>query len=173
MFLELIATFVAGIAAAGGIMLLNKVVRGRLPRWLTPVVAGLAMLAATISSEYGWFDRTANNMPDGFEVAKKVEDRAFYRPWTYAFPYVSRFMAVDTLSIRTNDAFEGQHMVEVAFFGRWAPVQLVPMLIDCPTAQQAELGGAEFGADGGIENANWAPLATDDGLYKIVCGGTA
>lgn len=174
MFLELIATLVAGIAAAGGIMVINMILGKRLPKWLIPVAAGGAMLAATISSEYGWFARTESQLPDGFVVAKKVEDRAIYRPWTYAFPYVSRFMAVDTGSTRKNDAFEGQVMVEVAFFGRWQPAQILPLLLDCPGKRQAQLGrGVEFDAAGAIANANWAPLSQDDALYQIVCEGTA
>jgi len=174
MFLELIATFVAGISAAGGVMLLNKVLRGRLPRWLVPVVAGLAMLTATISSEYGWYDRTSAQMPDGFKVAKTVENRAIYRPWTYAFPYVSRFMAVDTLSIRENDAFEGQYMVDVAFFGRWSAVQLLPVLIDCANNRHAQLGGGvTFGENGEVKDAKWTPLTQEEGLYQIICEGTA
>ena len=33
MFVELIAAFVAGIAAAGVVMLVNRLLGGRLPRW--------------------------------------------------------------------------------------------------------------------------------------------
>ena len=37
MFLELIAVIFAGIAAAGVVMLLNRTLKGRLPRWMAPV----------------------------------------------------------------------------------------------------------------------------------------
>ncbi|MCG7491923.1 hypothetical protein [Thalassobius sp. Cn5-15] len=172
MFLELIATFVAGLAAAGGMLLLNKILRGRLPRWLTPVMAGLVMIITTISSEYSWYDRTVSTLPEGLVVAKKVENRAFYRPWTYPFPYVSRFMAVDTQSVRTHAAFEGQNMVDLAFFGRWQPVQLRPVLVDCTHARQAALGAdAAFSEAGEIENVTWVDLDRGEGLYQIVCEG--
>ena len=108
MFLELIATFIAGFAGAGAVMLINRILGGRLPRWLTPVAAGGAMLAATIANEYGWYECTVETMPEGMEVATAVEERAFYRPWTYLVPYTSRFIAVDTASVRTNDALPGQ-----------------------------------------------------------------
>lgn len=175
MFFELIATFVAGLAAAGGVMLLNKILRGRLPRWLMPVVAGLTMIATTISSEYSWYDRTATNMPEGLVVVKKVENRVFYRPWTYAFPYVSRFMAVDGPSVRTNSAHEGMVMVDIAVFGRWQPVQVVPVLLDCVGARQAPLlagsSDADWTAAETVAQANWSILPREDDLYQNVCGG--
>lgn len=76
MFLELIATFIAGFAAAGVMMLVNRMSGGRLPRWLVPVVAGLAMIGTTIASEYNWFDRTRGTLPNGFEVVTFVETSA-------------------------------------------------------------------------------------------------
>ena len=40
MFWELIATLMAGFAAAGVVLLLNKILRGRLPKWAMPIAAG-------------------------------------------------------------------------------------------------------------------------------------
>ena len=45
MFLELLAVIFAGFAGAGAMLLLTRVTR--LPKWLIPVGAGAAMLAAT------------------------------------------------------------------------------------------------------------------------------
>ncbi|MEP0154063.1 MAG: hypothetical protein ABJE81_05245, partial [Pseudophaeobacter sp.] len=58
MFLELIAVIFAGIAVAGVVMLVNNVTGARLPRWLAPVAAGLAMIGVTVTSEYSWYSRT-------------------------------------------------------------------------------------------------------------------
>lgn len=172
MFLELIATLFAGLAAAGVAMALNKGLGGRLPKWMVPVAAGLAMIAATISSEYSWFERTKNGLPEGLEVARAVESKAIYRPWSYMFPYVDRFMAVDLASLRTNENISGQHMVDLAFFGRWRAVQVLPVVVDCVNHRQAQLGsGATFGDDGSIVDAKWAPLDPEDAVHKIICGG--
>ncbi|MEO1190053.1 MAG: hypothetical protein AAFW60_13380, partial [Pseudomonadota bacterium] len=69
MIFELIAVVVAGFAGAGVALLLNKVVGGRLPRWIIPIAAGLAMFATTIAHDYCWYERTAASLPDGLEVA--------------------------------------------------------------------------------------------------------
>ena len=84
-------------------MLVNKATGGRLPRWLAPVAAGLGMIAATITSEYGWFTRTSQTLPEGMTIAQTVEKRAFYQPWTYVTPYIDRFVAVDVGTMQRRD----------------------------------------------------------------------
>ena len=122
MLFELIAAIVAGFAGAGVILMANKLLGGRLPRWLTPAGAGLAMLAMAIVNEYGWYPRTVGGLPEGLEVATTAEDRAIYRPWTYVVPFVTRFLAVDTATMRTNDALPGQR---ISAGTRKPPSQLV------------------------------------------------
>lgn len=170
MFLELIATFVAGIAAAGVVMLLNRMVGRRLPGWFTPVAAGAAMLASTIVSEYGWFARTAAAMPEGVEVAMTVEERSWVRPWTQLWPYVKRFAAVDVATAKRNDAFPDQRLVDLYFFGRWSPVSKAPFLFDCAGGRSAPLAdGAEFGTDGEVTDAAWTAAPPDDPILKLAC----
>ena len=170
MFLELIATVFAGLAVAGVAMLLNKLTGNRLPRWIVPVAAGLGMIGTTIASEYGWYDRTVATLPEGMEVAQTVENQSFYRPWTYARPYIERFVAVDATSLRQNPALPGQRMVDVYYFGRWAPLNKVPVLLDCNGARRASLvDGAEFGADGQVINADWVAVGADDPLVATGC----
>jgi hypothetical protein len=94
-----------------------------IPRWLLPVAAGGAMLAAAISSEYGWYGRVAGQLPETFVVAQTYDERAALRPWTFLVSYTSRFVAVDRGSTRTNPQLPDQRMVDLYFFGRWAPVQ--------------------------------------------------
>jgi hypothetical protein len=163
MFLELIAVFVAGFAGAGVIMLLNKVLGGRLPRWLAPVAAGVAMIATTIASEYGWYGRTAEALPEGFTVASVHEAREFYRPWTYAAPMVDRFIAVDHGTRRTNTETEGLYIADLYFFARWQPVQSVEMMVDCVNHRRADPAGG----DGG--DPVWREAGQDDPIVAAVC----
>ena len=117
MFFELISTIVAGVAAGLFVWAVNRTLKGRFPKWLVPVAAGAAMLLATISSEYGWYDRTVATMPEGMVVAQTVEERTFYRPWTYMRPFVSRFVAVDlatALSIFTENGAAALKLADVA-----------------------------------------------------------
>ncbi len=171
MFLELIGTIFAGFAFAGVVMILNKLTGGRLPRWSAPVAAGLGMIGVTIASEYSWYDRTRENLPDGLAIIQEVESQAFYRPWTYAVPFVDRFAAIDTVSVRTNDQVPDERLVDLYFFGRWAPVSKLPVAVDCAGNRRANLAdGAEFADDGRLLNADWIAAGTGDPIIEATCG---
>lgn len=171
MFLELIGTVFAGVAFAGVVMVLNKLSGGRLPRWAAPVAAGLGMITMTIVSEYSWYDRTRDTLPGSLEIIQEVESRAFYRPWTYAVPFVDRFAAIDTVSVRTNEQVPDQRLVDLYFFGRWAPVSKLPVAVNCAENRRANLAdGAEFGDDGRLLNADWITAGTDDPVIEATCG---
>ncbi|MGI9369457.1 MAG: hypothetical protein ACR2O2_11540 [Ruegeria sp.] len=171
MFLELIGTIFAGFAVAGIVMILNKLTGGRLPRWAAPVGAGLGMIGVSIASEYSWYDRTREALPDGLAVVQEVESQAFYRPWTYAFPFVDRFAAVDTVSVRTNEKVPEQRLIDLYFFGRWAPVSKMPIAVDCAGNRRANLSdGAEFADDGSVSNAGWVQVDARDPVIETTCG---
>lgn len=173
MFFELIGTIMAGAAMALIIWALNRVLKGRLPSWMIPVGAGLAMIVATISSEYGWYNRTAAAMPAGMVVAETVEEQAFYRPWTYARPFVTRFVAVDQASVRTHPDQPDQRIVDLVFYGRWSRTAKVPMLFDCAGAQRADIvDGITFGNGGEVTNAEWIKMAADDPVLTAACART-
>ena len=170
MFFELIGTIVAGAAVALLVWAINRALGGRLPKWLMPASAGVAMILATISSEYSWFDRSVGNMPEGFVVATTVEETAFFRPWTYVAPYVTRYVAVDQASIRTNEAQPGQRIVDLVFYGRWARTAKVPMLFDCAGARRADIvDGIEFGENGAVVNASWITVDQADPVLTAAC----
>ncbi len=170
MIFELIGTVMAGVAAALLMWAINRTFKGRLPKWLIPACAGLAMLAATISSEYSWYTRTAATMPEGMVVAQTVEETAFYRPWTYAAPFVSRYVAVDRISMRTHPAHPDQRIVDLVFYGRWTRTAKVPMLFDCAQNRRADVvDGITFGAGGEVVDATWFALDANDPLLRTAC----
>ncbi len=171
MFLELIGTIFAGFAFAGIVLVLNKLTGGRLPRWATPVAAGLGMIGMTIASEYSWYDRTRETLPESVSIIQEVESRAIYRPWTYAVPFVDRFAAIDTDSVRKNEQVPDERLVELYFFGRWAPVSKVPVVVNCAENLRANLAdGTEFGDDGRVLNADWIKAGTGDPIIEATCG---
>ena len=170
MFFELIGTIVAGAAAALLMWALNRTLKGRLPKWLIPASAGAAMLAATITSEYSWYDRTVATMPEGMVVAQTVEETAFYRPWTYAAPFISRYVAVDQQSTRTHPNQPDHRLVDLVFYGRWTRTAKVPMLFDCAENRRADVvDGITFGNDGAVTDAQWFPLPPTDPLLRTAC----
>ncbi|GAD57223.1 hypothetical protein [Limimaricola cinnabarinus] len=172
MFLELLGVVLAGVTGALVVYAANRATGGRLPRWLMPAVAGLAMIAATISLEYSWYGRTVAALPEGIVVADKVEERAAFRPWTYLVPYVDRFVAVDRTSLRTNPDRPDERIATMYFFGRWAPLRRVPVAFDCAGNRRAALvEGADIGTDGAIEGADWTQAPPDDPLLLVACAG--
>lgn len=171
MFFELIGTIVAGVATGLLIWAINRtLLKGRLPQWLVPVSAGAAMLLATISSEYSWFNRAQSNMPEGFVVAQTVQESQYYRPWTYIKPYVSRFIAVDQGGARTHPSQPDKRIVNLVIYGRWARTARVPVLFDCAGNARADLAdGVDFGADGEIINVVWQKMDVDEPLLQAAC----
>jgi hypothetical protein len=169
MLFELIAVVLAGVAAGGTVLVLRRAAPG-LPRWLVPVVAGGAMIAAAVSLEYSWFGRTVASLPEGLDVAMTHENSAPWRPWTYAAPYVDRFVAVDQGTARTNDAVQGQRMVDIYVFGRWSPVQRLQAVFDCRAGRRADMvPGVTMGEDGALQGATWHETGLDDPLTSSVC----
>jgi hypothetical protein len=165
MFLELIAVFVAGFAGAGVALMLVRGTGGRLPQWSVPVAAGGAMLAAAISSEYSWYARTAGNLPDGLEVAQSVTSSAPWRPWTYVVPMTDRFVAVDTVSMRSNARDDGLFLADLYFFARWRPVTSVEVMVDCATGRRADP------ALGDGSPPVWRDAGADDPVVATLCAG--
>lgn len=172
MLFELISTVIAGIAGAGFMMLLNRTFRGRFPRWLIPAAAGCAMVAATISNEYGWYDRTVANFPDRLAVAETVENKAFFRPWTYVKPFVDRFMAVDLDSVTPIAGTQGVVAVDLLLFGRWQQAQKVQAVFDCANHRQSQRpADMTVTAEGELPGAIWHPIEADKPVMGLVCGG--
>lgn len=170
MFLELIGVIFAGIAAAGVVMLLGKLLGGRLPRWLAPVVAGLAMIGVTIASEYGWYSRTSAPLPEGVVVAETVENRSLYRPWTYMVPYIDRFAALDVATMKTHADHPQIYLADIYFFGRWAAVQKLPVWLDCAGARRALAATTPDFAGGLPKDLDWVSPGADDGILATACG---
>lgn len=170
MIFELIGTIAAGFAAAGVAMAINHLIGKRLPRWIVPVAAGLAMISFTIFNEYTWFQRTSASLPQGVEVAHKVTDTAIYRPWTYLWPYVDRFIAVDRASLRENQSAPNQRMLDLIVYGRWTTAKRLKAVFDCNTGKRADLSDAvKFTEGGGLKGVVWHETGLEHPLTKAAC----
>jgi hypothetical protein len=171
MFLELIATFFVGFGAAGTVLILNKVTRGKLSMALVPLSAGAAMIAFTIWSEYSWYPRTVSQLPEGVEIVSTSESKALYRPWTYVTPYVDRFAAVDVPRLQRNENVPAQVIVPMYFMGRWSPGAEVPVVVDCVESKRAPLSeGIQFDDTGAVLSTAWIDVHSADPLLAAVCG---
>lgn len=169
MFLELIATFAAGFGAAGLVLCINIITRGRLlPKWVMPVAAGAAMIGMAIWSEMTWAERTQQNFPDGVVVVEEISVSAWWRPWTYVTPQTTRMMAVDLPSIRQNEVNEAVVLVDVILFARWQAPSALPVFVDCANDKRAAVSEAAL-AD--LSKAVWLDIPAGNALLSTVCAG--
>lgn len=111
MIWHLIATFSAGLGAAGIAFLLRSLSRQKLPKWIIPAFAGLGMLAYQIYFEYNWFEHQASRQPQGAVVVSSQKGEMFWRPWTYFYPMTTAFTVVDSNSLQVRE-IKGLTLVE-------------------------------------------------------------
>lgn len=170
MALELIAAIFAAFSMWGIGMGLVKLSRGHLPKWLPPLFAGVGLLGFAVWSEYDWFGRQTRDLPEGVVVVWTASDPTPLRPWTFLFPYTSRFAAVDQRAIVAHPTASGLVMARVYSFGRWQPVRDGMMVFDCKANRQVPVReGMEIDAAGTLIGAEWIEVDADDGYQSAVC----
>lgn len=170
MIWEFIGAIVVAIGAGGAMHLLGRITGGRLPVWSVPAGAGLGMIAFVVYMEYTWAGRIVAQMPEEATVASMNRSTAWFRPWTYIWPYTNRMIVVDHRFDRRNPAFPDLVVTRLVLLGRWEPGRPVPVLFDCVQGRRADLReDVVFADDGTIEGASWIQLAPDDPLVRAVC----
>lgn len=171
MFITLIGTIAAGFMGAGFVLILRFLLKERVPKWAIPIAAGAFMLAATISSEYGWFPNASASLPEGVEVVATREAQAFWRPWTYVTPFVDSFMAMDRETVLINPENGDQRLVDLYLFTRWRATTQLQLAVDCAAGARAEPGEAvDLDDNGWPAGVIWRQVAEDDALLTAACG---
>ena len=170
MFLGYVGAIVGGISLAALLLVVSKTFRLKLPGWMYPAAAGLGMISLTIYTEYSWFDRTREQLPQDVEVVEAFEHSAVYRPWTYLVPMIDRFMAVDHTSARLNEAVDNVVLIDVYLLERFTPVLIATQFIHCETGERMLLGEDSVLDDNGLPlDEAWRPLGLDDPIVTSVC----
>lgn len=170
MFFSLISTIVLGIAVAGSMMLVNHLAGGRLPRWLAPAAAGIAMLVYTIWTDYDWSARVARGLPGGLEVIETYETSNLLQPWTLVKPRINRMVALDRPSIEANANAPRYRKASLYLFARYQPPRELRQIYDCETGRRIDLLPSETVDPTEIPEAAWEKLV-DDPIAREVCGG--
>ena len=174
MLLEFIGAIVVAIGAGGAMHLLGRLTGGRLPGWAVPAGAGLGMIVFVIYMEYTWAGRIVEQLPDEVTVASRNEATAWFRPWTYIWPFTNRMIVVDHRQDRRHPDNSDLVMTSVVLFGRWEPVRPVPVVFDCAEGRRADLrAGVEIGEGGRLEGASWLRLPADDPVLQAACAPRA
>lgn len=166
MFWSLVATVFCGLGAAGVALTLRALTRNKAPRWIIPVFAGLGMLSYLIYGEYSWFELKQSQLPQEAVVVDTEKTPIFWRPWTFAFPYVTAFSTVDKLSIGRNE-----QTPDVVNFTLYRFEQKVTdtvshrvHILNCASRELVPLDST-----GTPRVDNMKRLTSDDPLYSTVC----
>ncbi len=172
MFWSLLTALVAGFAGAGIGLLLRSLSGQRLPKGVIPICAGLAMLAATVGTEYGWYPNVLRTMPEDTIVVAERQQQTWYQPWTFIRPWVRGFVSYSPSEVAETVEGSGILVVQLRRQERWQPQMVLPNLIDCETNRRAEIRpDTEFSDTGAPVNAPWIDVADGDPIVASVCGG--
>jgi hypothetical protein len=109
MLWTLIAIGISGLGAAGIAMLLRKLTRNRLPKWIIPAFAGLGMLSYQIYYEYQWFEHQLQRQPAESVLVASESGEVLWRPWTFFWPMTTAFTVLDSKSVQ-RQAGEGSNL---------------------------------------------------------------
>ncbi|MHC5655557.1 hypothetical protein [Stappia sp. ICDLI1TA098] len=161
MFLLLMSTVALGAALAGLVMIANRLLGGRLPRWLAPAVAGIGMFGFTVWMDYGWFDMTSGGLPPSMMVVGSYETSNPLQPWTLVRPKINRFAAVDLDTIEPNAKDPRFRRIRLSLFTRYEPVRHIVQIYDCESRRRIDLLPGETADPAAVADAAWAPV-TDD-----------
>jgi hypothetical protein len=168
MIWHLVALVVAGLGAGGVAMALYHLSRKKLPKWIIPVFAGVAMMAYQINFEYSWFEHKQQLLPAGSVVIDSNATSMVWRPWTFAWPMTTSFTILDANSLELMEAPEEFRVVRFMLyrFEKEYVDQVYPSgwLLNCNLAEQVGVN-----LDGTINASRRQLLSRDSLLYQQVC----
>ncbi|WP_323752842.1 hypothetical protein [Marinobacter sp.] len=167
MFWNFVATILCGLGAAGIALGIRAITAKKAPRWIIPVFAGLGMLGYLVYGEYSWYDHKQSLLPDEAVVVDTEREQLFFRPWTFVFPYVTAFSAVDVESI-ARDTEDTQIVRFTLYRFEQTVTDAVSHrvhLINCQTQELVPLA-----SNGSPRVDNMKRLNNNDPLLNTVCG---
>lgn len=164
-----VATCVA-VLAIGVLMILYRLTGHRMPGSTIPLVIALSLVGAVTYMRYSWADTIAGRLPDSVVVLERFRDSAFYEPWTYLWPRVTHFAALDTASVAAHPDRPGLMLAELILVAEGRPTLTAPQVVDCPRgrramlAQESSLDPADL-----PETLSWIEGRDPGYLFDAVC----
>ena len=174
MFWSLLTALVAGFAGAGVGLALRHMSGKRLNLGIIPVCAGLAMIVATVATEYQWAPNVQRTMAPDLVIIAEREQQSWYQPWTYFTPWVRGFIGYSPSETVETAEGSGIHVVQTRIQERWQPEVVRPVLVECEGWRRADLTPeTSFDDDGQPIDVTWRDGAEEDPILSVVCGGEA
>ena len=169
MLLHLMTVFAAGIFAALCTFLVARNFKG-IPKYVIPVMGGLAMICYAVWSEYSWASRTTAALPDHIKVAKVYTSNSPFAPWTYIFPRADRMMLVDISRHKKNSSHPDIVLTELVLVKRFQPTARVAQLFDCKANKRADVPASNiFIRKDFSVIIKWQPLEKGSNLIQAAC----
>ncbi len=156
---DILGVIAVGIGAAALIYALMHALRKIgliVPNWYLAAGIGLSMVSYSVWNDYAWFGRSVAKLPQGSVVLLSNEASQAWAPWTYLFPVVTRFTALDPATVRS--IAPDRRSAEIRLIERRAHIIVVRPEFDCAQGLIKPPGG------------DWLP-AGDDIAFATVCGG--
>ncbi|HWV08218.1 MAG TPA: hypothetical protein VN156_01660 [Pseudomonas sp.] len=173
MIWHLVAAICAALAGAGVALLLRKLTRDRLPKWIIPVLAGVGMLGYTIHYEYTWFETKQARLPEGSLIVSTEEGEMLWRPWTMLYPMPLVYTVLDRAQAQVIDdsrrgrtarfslyRFEKQHLTSTVESHSYQLLCAEKAMFSLNEAGQAKF-------------ETMTSLEVDSPLYQAVCAGAS
>lgn len=170
MLFNLIGTITIGVAAAGIFLILNRLLKGALPRWLMPLCAGLSMFSFHVWNDYSWYARNTKGLPNTILIAKTYEESSPFKPWTFIVPRTDRFVSFDRTKVKP--IAEGSKIVgvELILSSRFQDTSTALQLFDCAGNRQALFPkNLQLNADNTPKGVDWAPIPAGHKVLRSVC----
>ncbi|MCC5974884.1 MAG: hypothetical protein JJT81_12635 [Rubellimicrobium sp.] len=170
MGIELIAALIAGFTLGGIVWILRRWTGELLPPWSVPFGAAVGLIGFTVWSEYDWFHRVSAQLPEGVEVVWAEPRGTPLRPWTYAAPIVTQFVALDTRGMGRHAADPGLVTAKLYSFRRWGGTVTAMVIVDCASGRQVMVTeGVRIDDDGILTGGDWAAAAPGDRSQQLAC----
>ncbi|PLW75621.1 hypothetical protein [Cohaesibacter celericrescens] len=171
MLFTLLGTLIAGVGAAGFIVLVYKyILRKPRPKAAIPFAAAAGMMLLQILLDYGWYARATADFGEDVVILRSSKGTSLVHPLSYIVPRTDRFLAFDKNSIRTNDTLPGIKLGALFQVEKEGPTTEILQLIDCLQARRADWSGEmPLSSQAMAEQAKWFDLESDDPLFVAAC----
>ncbi|MBB4287413.1 hypothetical protein [Roseospira goensis] len=170
MFITLVVTACVAALVAGVILLGFRTVGRRPPKYVLPMAIALSILAYVTYSRYTWSDTVIGRMPESVEIIHLYRESSPLEPWTYLWPRVTHFAAIDRDAVAGHPSLPGVYLVPLILVGEGDPTVTVPHVLDCVQGRRANLGyDASLNPADLPETVTWQTGREPDFLFDAVC----
>lgn len=127
-----------------------------LPKFLLPMLGGIALLSYNAYMRYTWGDRTIEAFPKEVVVLQQYRHSNVFEPWTFLVPRVSHLIAADTTQTRTNPNYPDILIGATVMMQEHQETTQMTVMVNCKAEELAVLPTQQVAAgQNPLEQASW------------------